>query len=111
MATGVLIFIAGPKPLIHYLYKSWKLMWWNSIFGNYLYKWLNQEVMKYGRLRKDAKELDEIYLQVIDTWNPNAPNIGLLYDAISKRSSSNKFIPLDLICKCIFQPHLDLHLG
>ena len=76
-------------------------MWWNSIWGHYRYDWLKTEAERCGRLRKDSKKLDEIYLQVMDTWNPNANNIEVLYAAICKRHSTKKIFPLDLICKCI----------
>jgi hypothetical protein len=101
VSMGILILLVGPKPLIHYLIRALNLMWWNSIWGNYRYDWLKTEAERRGRLRKDSKKLDEIYLQVMDTWNPNANNIEVLYVAICKRRSTKKLFPLDLICKCI----------
>lgn len=76
-------------------------MWFHPIFGNYRYAWLKTKVMRMGRLRQDTQELDDIFLRVLDTWNPHAPNIDLLYDALVARKTTYQFIPMDLICQCV----------
>ena len=67
---GIIILIFGPKAFKDYVYDCFKYMKWQSFFGAERYNWLLQDVEKSSQGVGDIMRIDDIFREVLRTWNP-----------------------------------------
>ena len=101
LSLGIFVLWYGPKAIKDVIKEQFKFMWWLKLFGSRRYKWLLDKTKNYNAQNRNMKEINDLFIYVVYTWNPLDADLSYLEDAIALRKPGTLIFPIDLICHCI----------